>query len=62
MSKNKIKQIPTQEIKSVILNLKFKKHSHIEERQYSQVNEGFIIYIDNTINELTQVLKERNAA
>ena len=57
-----LRNIPNVEIQSVIQDCKRKMWSHVEERQEYQINEKFIAYMEQTIEELTQVLKERRVA
>jgi hypothetical protein len=58
----KIRLIPSDEIKTVIQDCKRKMWSHIEERQEHQVNQKFISYMEETIEELNEVLKARKVA
>lgn len=57
-----LKLVPTQEIESVISECKYKMWSHIEMKPEHQVNQKFISYMEETIEELQEVLNERKAS
>lgn len=57
-----LKLVPTNEIESVIIDCKRKMWNHIEMQPNNQVNEKFINYMQETIEELTEVLEERKVS
>lgn len=57
-----LKLVPTNEIQEAIRTCKSKIYNHIEMRNEFQVNESFVNYMEETIEELSKELKQRIAA